>query len=100
MLGLVAFVLRGIDWPALLTLLKSLDWRWFTVGVITAVGIQVVAGIRWSALARPGNVAAIYMAKKGARFLQGGERLVKRVYDLVHEGAAFVVRVAVAGSPS
>ena len=53
MLGLVAFVLRGIDWPALLTLLKSLDWRWFTVGVITAVGIQVVAGIRWSALARP-----------------------------------------------
>ncbi|MBS8227431.1 siroheme synthase CysG [Vannielia litorea] len=25
----------------------------------------------WSALARPGNVAAIYMAKKGARFLQG-----------------------------
>jgi len=52
-LGLVAFVLRGIDWPSLLTLLKSLDWRWFTVGVITAVGIQVIAGIRWSALARP-----------------------------------------------
>jgi len=52
-LGLVAFVLRGIDWPSLLTLLKSLDWRWFTVGIITAVGIQVIAGIRWSALARP-----------------------------------------------
>jgi uncharacterized membrane protein YbhN (UPF0104 family) len=52
-LGLIAFVLRGIDWRSLRTLLESLDWRWFTAGIVTAVGIQVVAGIRWSALARP-----------------------------------------------
>lgn len=52
-LGLIAFVLRGIDWRSLQALLAALDWRWFTAGLVTAVGIQVVAGIRWSALARP-----------------------------------------------
>jgi len=51
--GLVIFVLRGIEWQSLLALLEALDWRWFVAGLATAVGIQVVAGIRWSALARP-----------------------------------------------
>ncbi len=52
-LGLITFVLRGIEWRSLRALLAALDWRWFTAGIVTAVGIQVVAGIRWSALARP-----------------------------------------------
>lgn len=52
-LGLIAFVLRGIDWVAMRGLLESLNWGWFAAGLFTAIAIQVVAGIRWSALARP-----------------------------------------------
>ncbi len=52
-LGLMAFVLRGIDWQSLLGLLQSLDWRWCISGLLTAVFIQIIAGIRWSSLARP-----------------------------------------------
>lgn len=39
--------------------------------VLTGHDAQGFAEQDWAALARPGAVAAIYMAKKGARFLQG-----------------------------
>jgi uncharacterized membrane protein YbhN (UPF0104 family) len=29
------------------------DWRWWAAGMVTAVLVQAVAGIRWAALARP-----------------------------------------------
>jgi len=50
---LITLVLRGVDWNSLLGLLEALDWRWCVSGLATAVGIQIVAGIRWSSLARP-----------------------------------------------
>ena len=39
--------------------------------VLTGHDTEGFAEQDWAALARPGTVAAIYMAKKGARFLQG-----------------------------
>ena len=50
---LITLVLRGVDWESLLSLLETLEWRWCAGGLVTAVGIQIVAGIRWSSLARP-----------------------------------------------
>lgn len=52
-LTLIMLVLRGVNWESLITLLDSLDWRWCASGIATAVAIQIIAGIRWSSLARP-----------------------------------------------
>ena len=52
-LALVGFVLQRVEWESLVSLLKSLQWQWFAAGQAIAIAIQVVAGIRWSALARP-----------------------------------------------
>ena len=51
--ALAAFVLQRVDWESLVRLLMSLQWQWFATGQAIAIAIQVVAGIRWSALARP-----------------------------------------------
>ena len=49
----MGFVLQRVEWESLVSLLKSLQWQWFAAGQAIAIAIQVVAGIRWSALARP-----------------------------------------------
>mgnify|MGYP001456718359 FL=1 len=52
-LALMGFVLQRVEWETLVRLLGSLQWQWFAAGQAVAIAIQVVAGIRWSALARP-----------------------------------------------
>jgi uncharacterized membrane protein YbhN (UPF0104 family) len=51
--GLLAVVLSGIDWPSFNAVLAAADWRWWAAGFVLNIAIQAVAGIRWSALARP-----------------------------------------------
>lgn len=51
--ALMVAVLRGIDWRQLLVLLETVDWRWWFAGFAMSMGVQVIAAIRWSALARP-----------------------------------------------
>lgn len=52
-LGLMALVLRGIEWPKLLALLEHCDWRWWFTGFAVGVLVQVLAAVRWAALAHP-----------------------------------------------
>ena len=51
--ALMAFVLRGIEWQKLLTLLEHCDWRWWFAGFLVSVIVQMTAAVRWAALARP-----------------------------------------------
>jgi len=51
--GLMAYALRGLDWETFRGLLANADWRWWVAGVALSGFSQVVAGIRWAALARP-----------------------------------------------
>ncbi|MFM7207635.1 MAG: lysylphosphatidylglycerol synthase transmembrane domain-containing protein [Planctomycetaceae bacterium] len=51
--ALLAYALRDVKWRAFGQLLLDADWRWWGAGLATAVLVQVVAGIRWAALARP-----------------------------------------------
>ncbi|MBT3211784.1 MAG: hypothetical protein HN345_07210, partial [Planctomycetaceae bacterium] len=50
---LIAFVLQQVEWESLVQRLKSLKWQWFAAAQAVAIVIQIVAGIRWSSLARP-----------------------------------------------
>lgn len=52
-LGLMAVVLRGIDRAAFLAIIRTVDWRWWATGMAIALVVQVIAGLRWSSLARP-----------------------------------------------
>ena len=52
-LGLMALILRNVDWNRLVALLEHCDWRWWFAGFAVSVIVQVLAGIRWAALARP-----------------------------------------------
>jgi len=51
--ALMAVVLRGIEWPKLLSLLKDCDWRWWLAGFFVGLTVQMLAAVRWAALARP-----------------------------------------------
>ncbi len=51
--GLIAVVLRGLEWRKLLDLLEHCDWRWWFAGLAVSVLVQTLAAIRWAALARP-----------------------------------------------
>jgi uncharacterized membrane protein YbhN (UPF0104 family) len=51
--ALMAVVLRGLEWRKLLDLLGHCDWRWWFAGFFVGVLVQVLAAIRWAALARP-----------------------------------------------
>ena len=51
--ALMAVVLRGIEWPKLVSLLEHCDWRWWFAGFLVSVIVQVIAAVRWAALARP-----------------------------------------------
>jgi uncharacterized membrane protein YbhN (UPF0104 family) len=51
--GLMAWAVKDIEWAGFLELLAAADWPWWLAALaVTLVG-QVVAGIRWAALARP-----------------------------------------------
>jgi len=49
----MAYALRGVPWENLRSQFGSADWRWWAAGLATTVVVQVVAAIRWAALARP-----------------------------------------------
>jgi uncharacterized membrane protein YbhN (UPF0104 family) len=51
--ALMALALRGVEWPKLLDLFGTIDWRWWTAGFATALVVQVIAAVRWALLARP-----------------------------------------------
>jgi len=51
--ALMAVVLWGIKWPKFFALLEHCDWGWWFAGLVIGVFVQVLAGIRWAALARP-----------------------------------------------
>ena len=51
--GLMALALRGVEWPKLLDLFNTIDWRWWAAGFATAMVVQVIAAVRWALLARP-----------------------------------------------
>lgn len=49
----VATVLRSIDVPDLVSILKRCDWRWWFAGFALGITTTVITGIRWAFLARP-----------------------------------------------
>ena len=51
--ALMALALRGVEWPKLAGLFGKIDWRWWAAGLATSMFVQVVAAVRWAALARP-----------------------------------------------
>lgn len=51
--GLMAYAVRDIDWTGLRNLLAAARWGWWLAALATTLLVQVVAGIRWAALARP-----------------------------------------------
>jgi uncharacterized membrane protein YbhN (UPF0104 family) len=51
--GLLAWVLRDVQWARMAELLRDADWRWLLAGLALSVVVQIVAGMRWAALARP-----------------------------------------------
>ncbi|NDC62456.1 MAG: UPF0104 family protein [Planctomycetia bacterium] len=52
-IALMALVLRGVEWTKMLGLLETIDWRWWAAGLCLSIAVQVIAAVRWSALARP-----------------------------------------------
>ena len=44
---------RGVEWSRFLDLLSEADWPWWLGALAVTLAGQVVAGIRWAALARP-----------------------------------------------
>ncbi len=51
--ALMALTLRNVDWPRLLELLETVDWRWWGAGLALGLVVQCLAAIRWALLARP-----------------------------------------------
>lgn len=51
--ALMAFALRSVEWEEMAAILGGVDWRWWMLGVSAGLVVQVVAAIRWSAVARP-----------------------------------------------
>ncbi len=52
-LGLMALALRGVDAASLREQMAATQWRWWGIGLVVALCLQVMGGIRWAALARP-----------------------------------------------
>ena len=51
--ALMALALRGVEWPKLIGLFNTIDWRWWVAGFATGLVVQVIAAVRWALLARP-----------------------------------------------
>ena len=52
-IALMALALRGVEWPKLLGLFRTIDWRWWIAGFAIGMVVQVIAAVRWALLARP-----------------------------------------------
>jgi len=51
--GLMAYAVRDVKWSDLGGHLRSANWNWWLAGLAASVLVQVIAGVRWAALARP-----------------------------------------------
>jgi len=51
--ALMAYAVRDVKWSDLSGHLRNAHWKWWLAGLAASVLVQVVAGIRWAALARP-----------------------------------------------
>ena len=51
--GLMAYAVRDVKWSDLGGHLRNANWNWWLVGLAASVLVQVIAGVRWAALARP-----------------------------------------------
>lgn len=51
--GLMALALRGVDWERLGAVLGGVAWGWWSMALVLALSVQVVAALRWAVLARP-----------------------------------------------
>jgi hypothetical protein len=49
----MGLALRGVEWPKLISLFGTIDWRWWAAGFATGMVVQVIAAVRWALLARP-----------------------------------------------
>ena len=51
--GLMAYAVRDVKWSDLGGHLRNANWNWWLAGLAASVLVQVIAGVRWAALARP-----------------------------------------------
>jgi len=51
--GLMAYAVRDMDWTGLGAVLAAAHWGWWLAALAVTILVQVVAGVRWAALARP-----------------------------------------------
>lgn len=51
--GLMAYATRTVKWSDVGGQLASGQWGWWIAGLLGNVAVQIVAGMRWAALARP-----------------------------------------------
>lgn len=51
--GLMAYAVRDVQWNEMGRQLGGGQWGWWIAGIVGSIGVQIVAGIRWAALARP-----------------------------------------------
>jgi len=49
----MTFALRSVEWPQMLSLLRTIDWAWWLAALGVALLVQTIAALRWAALARP-----------------------------------------------
>ncbi len=51
--ALMAYAVRDVKWSDLSGHLRNAHWKWWLAGLAASVLVQVIAGVRWAALARP-----------------------------------------------
>ena len=51
--ALMAYAVRDVKWSDLGGHLRNAHWKWWLAGLAASVLVQVIAGVRWAALARP-----------------------------------------------
>ncbi|MFM7107918.1 MAG: lysylphosphatidylglycerol synthase transmembrane domain-containing protein [Planctomycetaceae bacterium] len=51
--ALLGWALRKVEWSRMLELVRDADWRWLAAALALGIVVQIVAGLRWAALARP-----------------------------------------------
>lgn len=51
--ALAAILLSRVRLDTLVATLRSVEWRWWMLGLCVSLGIQCFAGLRWARLARP-----------------------------------------------
>jgi len=51
--GLMAYAVRDLDWAEFAGVLAGARWEWWLASLAVTLLVQVGAGIRWAALARP-----------------------------------------------